>query len=249
MAGIMDPIDGSLAPEIQAYAFGKLQDFADELATERLGIYRRQRVGPFSVTSGMGDITATSPITIGSGATWNTARPVYIDGAAVIYTAGSTPRPELPMQVFTVDEWRDIVVKGITSTLSRALIYDRLYNSSGYGNIYLYPVPSASFQVVLYVPVAVTEFPLDASNNLDLTTVLALPPGYRSMLVSNLAVILSIGLIPVSDDLRERAVNSMAKVKASNVVTHMDTLSCDAATLGRNENATGFDWLTGGISA
>ena len=245
MAAVGDPF----SPEAQAYGFSKLNQFNDELAADRLAIYREQRVGPFSVTSGMGDVTASAPITIGDGATWDTARPLWIDRAGVIYTAGSTPTPELPMRSLTTKEWSEIMVKGITSTLSRALFYDRVFTSSGYGNIYLYPVPSASFQVVLYVPVATEEFPLDANGNPDFTTVIALPPGYRAMLVSNLAVIMSIGVVPVSDDLKDRATTSLARVKASNVITHMDALSCDAATrVGDHRRRNGWDWITGEIN-
>src|SRR3990167_10307382 len=223
----------TMAPEESAYGFNKLNQLVDELASDKLAIYREQRVGPFSVTSGQGDITASSPITIGSGATWNTPRPEYIDRAGVIYTAGSTPNPELPMRVFTTQEWARIITKGTTSTLSRGLFYGRLFNSSGYGNIYLYPVPSASFDIVLYVPVAVAEFANDADGNPDYTTVISLPPGYRAMLISNLAVVMSLGVKTVDPDVRAEAILTLADIKASNVVTHMDALNCDEATLGR----------------
>src|SRR3990167_3348731 len=206
----------TMAPEESAYGFNKLNQLVDRLATDRLAIYREQRVGPFSVTSGQGDITASSPITIGSGATWNTARPIWIDRAGVIYTAGSTPEPELPMRVLTTQEWARITVKGITSTLSRSLFSDLLFYSSGYGNIYLYPVPSASFEVVLYVPVAAEEFSNDADGNPAYTTVISLPPGYRPMLISNLAKILCIGTKAIDPDLREQADNTLDHVKMSN---------------------------------
>lgn len=249
MAGQADPRMGNIAPEEQAYGFSKLQQLLDTLAAERLAIYREQRVGPFSVTSGQGDATVPAPITIGAGATWDTPRPEWIDRAGIIYTAGGTPRPELPMHVFTTQEWARVVVKGITATLSRAMFYDRIFTSAGYGNVYLYPVPSASFQVVLYVPVAISEFPLDANSNPVYTTVISLPHGYRAMLVSNLAKIMCIGVNAISDDLREQATLTLGKVKSSNVVTHMDALLCDPAVIGDDcERTSGWDWITGGLS-
>lgn len=248
MAGISDPRDGNVAPEIGSYGFRKLNDLVDLLATNRLAIYRSQRVGPFSVTAGMGDITNSAPITIGDGATWDTPRPVWIDYAGVIYTAGSTPRPELKMAVFTTKEWSEKEVKGVTSTLSRALIYDRIYNASGYGNIYLYPVPSESFQVVLYVPVAVPEFADDGSGNPVFSTVIALPPGYRMMLISNLATILCLGLKPIPEDVERVAIRTLADVKSSNVVTFMDALSCEPAVRPIDGNKSGWDWITGEIN-
>ncbi len=251
-ASIMCGLTSLLTPlgaEEVFYGFGKLNEMVDEFATERLQIYREQRVGPFDVNSGDGNVTANNPITIGVGAMWNTARPVYIDRAGIIYTAGSVQQPELKMKIMTTDEWSRVEVKATTSTLSRALFYDRIFTSQGYGNIYLYPVPSASFKVVLYVPVAVTEFPLDADGNPILTTVIALPPGYRSMLVSNLAVVLALGLLPVSDDLRAQAIRTREKVMDSNVVTHMDALSCDEATRINQFGADApFDWITGGLN-
>lgn len=236
-----------LPPEEAAWAFRRLNDLIDLMKTNRLWIYRRQRVGEFTVTSGQGDITANSPITIGTGGMWNTPRPIFIDYAGVIYTAGNTPQPELKMHIFTVEEWRRITVKGITSTLSRALIYDRNFDSSGFGNIYLYPVPSATFKVVLYNPVAMDEFPLDANGNPDFTTVLAMPPGYRPLLISNLSKILCLGVLPVPEDVREQATATMDFVKSSNVITHMDALKCDDATREQDNRTSGWDWIGGGF--
>ncbi len=248
MGGMADPRDNALPPEEAAYGFRKLSDLIDELGTERLSMYREQRVGPFTVTSGMGDATVPSPITIGSGATWDTPRPLWIDRAGVIYTAGSTPRPELAMHVFTTEEWARVMVKGVTSTLPRSLFYDRLFNASGYGNLYMYPVPSASCQIVLYVPVAVSEFPRDTDGNPIYTTAVSAPAGYRSMYISHLAAIMCLGVVAISDDLREHKAESMARVKASNVVTHMDALSCDDGVLQGDHRGGTWDWINGGFA-
>lgn len=238
----------SLPPEEANYGWRKLNDLLDLLKTNRLAMYRRQRVGTFSVTAGQGDITASAPITIGSGATWDTPRPIWIDRAGVIYTAGSTPRPELAMRVFTVKEWAEVTVKGITSTLSRALIYDQNFTSGGFGYIYLYPVPSASFQVVLYTPEWIDEFAVDVNGNPDFSIVIALPPGHRMMLISNLAKILCIGVKTVDPDLERLATDSLADVKTSNVVQNMDALSCDAASRQGGGKAGGsWNWLDGGF--
>ncbi len=246
MSGQVAPGD-TFWPEESAYIFAKLNQMVDEFATERLMIYREQRVGPFNVTSGQGNVTTASPITIGPGGDWNTPRPEYIDRAGVIYTAGSAPNPELKMHVFTTKEWADITTKGVTTTLTRGLFYDRNFTSAGYGNIYLYPVPSAAFQVVLYVPVAVAEFPSDVNGNPDFTVVVSLPPGYRAMLVSNLAVISLIGVLPIPEDLYRRAMESKAKIMTANVVTHMDALSCDPAVRQRDNRGGTWDWLGGGF--
>lgn len=249
MAGMADPRDTALDPQLQNYGWRKLADLIDLLKAHRLLMFRRQRVGPFTVTSGQGDITATSPITIGTSGTWNTPRPVWIDAAGVIYTAGSTPRPELPMRVFTVREWKDITVKGITSTLSRALIYDQQFTATGttgLGHIYLYPVPSTSFQVVLYVPQAVDEFANDANGNPDYSTTIALPPGYRMMLVSNLAVLVALGVTDIPR-VEALALKTLGEVSASNAVQHMDALVCESAVLAQDNRGGSWDWIGGGF--
>lgn len=242
-------VGDEVPPEIQAYGFNKLNQFLDELATDRLTIYREQRVGPFDVHSGEGDVTTNNPITIGPGGMWDTPRPEYIDRAGVIYTAGNNPNPEEAMHIFSTKEWSRISVKGVTSSLSRTGFYDRHFNPDGFGYFYIYPVPSANFKVVLYVPVAVPEFPLDVDGNPDYTTTIALPPGYRSMLVSNLAKIMQIGIAAVSADLEKRAEDSLSRVKSANVVTHTDALDCDGATLNPGgQQQSGWDWISGGIS-
>lgn len=242
MAGMHDPRDGSLPPEESAYGFNKLNQMVDEFATERLEIYREQRVGPFNI------VANTQSYRIGSGATWNTARPLWIDRAGVLVDGGATNPVELPVKVLTTKEWSQVTVKSTTSSLPRQLFYDRDFDANSDGLIYLYPIPNVSTpDIVLYVPVAVAEFALDSDNNPIYTTTVVLPPGYRSMLISNLAVIMSLGVITVSDDLRERATTSKAKVAASNVVTHMDALGCDTAVVNSDRRGAPFDWISGGF--
>lgn len=236
MVGYQDPFQ-DLSAEDGAYGLSKLNQFIDMLAADRLAMYRRQRAGPFTVTADV------SSYTIGSGGTWNVARPAWIDYAGVIYTAGSEPNPELPIRVLTVKEWSQITVKSITSTLPQAIYYDQTFTSSGYGTIYLYPVPSEASQIVLYLPIAVAEFT-------DLVTTIALPPGYRAMLVSNLAVVLGMGVLDIPVDVQIQANKTLGNVKASNVVQEMDAMSCDAAVRSGNTGGVGrgiFNWIDGSI--
>ena len=229
MIGMNDPFQ-DLEGQESSYGLSKLNQMVDSWATERLAIYRRQRTGPFTVTS------AVASYTIGSGATWNTPRPIWIDFAGLI--SQTTPETELQMKILTVEEWRRIPAKTTTSSLPRSLFYDRQFNSSGYGSITLYPIPSANSQIVLYDPIAVAEFA-------SLDDVIALPPGYRRALIPNLAVIMGLGAIDIPADVREEAVLSFGNLKASNVVTHMDTLACDPAVRA-GDGRSGFNFLTGG---
>ena len=263
MGGMADPRDGNLAPEESSYGFSKLFALQDMLAIDKLSIYEESRIGPFNVSAGQGDVTGggsgvPAPILIGpkvAAPNWIATRPQWIDRAGVIYTQNNNPQnqPELKLSVITTKEWSEIEVKGTQSSLSRRLFYDRTYGPAGTvtadaGSIYLYPVPNAAFQVVLYVPNPMATFPYDANGNPVFTTVLSLPPGYRAMLVANLAVKMCLGVCPVPPDVRQEAVDTLAWVRASNVVTHMDALSCDPATRDSDGMySKTFNWIDGGF--
>lgn len=218
-----------LGPAEGAYALSKLNQMVDMWATDRLSIYRAQRAGPFAMVSG------TQSYAIGTGAAWNVARPLWIDGAGMIQTTVS-PNVELVMQILTKRLWQQIGVKTVQSTLPRSLWYDHTYPT---GTIYLYPVPSYANQVVLYLPIAVTEFA-------GLTDTISLPPGYRMALVSNLAVLLAMGIRNLDQAVLGLAQLSYGNLKAANVVETMDALQCDPGLLPPGGGGA-WDWLTGGI--
>ena len=215
MAGITalgQTLDGNSAN----YGFQKINQMVDLWATERLAMFRSERTSEFDLTAGTGSYT------IGAGETWNHARPLWIDGAGIIQNPSATYPVELPLHVYTRNEWRDVFVKTVQSGLPRSLWYDRSYSA---GTIYLHPVPNSSIPtIVLYVPVAVSEFA-------SLNETVSLPPGYRMALISNLAVLLCLGLRPIPEGVGELAVYSFGKLKSVNVVTHMDALECDEAIL------------------
>lgn len=228
MAGTL-AIGEELSAAEQEYALSKLNQMVDMWATDRLAIYRSQRSGPFDLVSG------TASYSIGDGATWNVARPMWIDDAGIVQTT-VTPNVELRMKILTKREWAQIGVKTVQSTLPRSLWYDQTFPD---GTIYLYPVPSYANQVVLYIPIAVAEFA-------DLTTAISLPPGYRIAMISNLAVILGMGIRTPAADVLALAQSSYGGLKGANVVETMDALQCDK---GLQTQTTGtFDWLTGNIT-
>jgi hypothetical protein len=228
-------MNGSLAqgedlpPAEAAYLFSKLNQMVDMWASDRLAIYRSQRAGPFSLVSG------TQSYAIGAGATWDVARPVWIDDAGIIQTT-VTPNTELPMRILTKREWAQVGVKTIQSTLPRSLWYDQTFPN---GTIYLYPVPSYANQIVLYIPIAVTEFAA-------LTDAISLPPGYRMALVSNLAVLGAMGIRTLGADVEGLAVRSYGNIKAANLVENMDPLECDAGLMPERSGV--FDWMTGDLT-
>lgn len=220
-------IGEDLTGDESAYALRKLADLVDLWATNRLAIYRSQRAGPFNV------VATTQSYTIGAGATWNVARPLWIDGAGVLIDGGATNPVELPVDVLTKRQWQQIPVKSTRSALPRRLWYDRAF-AAGFGTIYLYPVPNVSTpDIILYLPIAVTEFA-------TLAETVSLPPGYRMALISNLAVILKMGMGPISPEVADLARSSLGQLKSGNLVEQMDPLECDPAVLGGGSPAFNY---------
>lgn len=235
MAGIVavgETLEGSQAN----YYLNKVNQLADQWATQRLAIYRTQRTSNFALVVG------TQIYTIGTGATWSIARPLWIDGAGIIVDPNASRPVELGMQILTTREYQQITVKTTRSSLPRSLWYDHLYNASGYGQIYVYPVPSsATPAVVLYLPIAVPD-------TFALADTIALPPGYRMALISNLAMLMCLGMRNPPPGVAELAATSFGNLKTANVASQMDAMRCDEGVLKLNGGTGGaFNWLDGGI--
>lgn len=103
--------------------------------------------------------------TLGAGGNFNAPRPVRIENASILLNAGTL---ELPIAILQDEEWRDITVKGVTSSFPLQVY---VTNDFPLNNLSFWPVPSAACSVVLYTWTTLSTF---ASVN-DAVT---LPPGY-----------------------------------------------------------------------
>lgn len=118
----------------------------------------------------------TSPITIGPGQTFNVPSvPVRIKSASWLLPSGPVDLPV--MNDLSDDEYAEIALKSLTSTLPTALYYSR---GAAVGNIFLLPIPTQGNQIRLQLwnPLA---------QAIDLNTPLALPPAYWMYLVCAVA--------------------------------------------------------------
>jgi hypothetical protein len=201
----------------------ELNRLVDQWAGERLLIYR--------VTRTTWTISATQNYTVGAGGTVNVVRPVYLDHVNLIDTS-TDPDQETSLTPLTDDGWAAITQKAATSTQPSNWYYNPTFPL---GTLSLWPVPtSATLQGALYAPQHVSEFT-------SLDEVISLPPGYRRMLIKNLARDLAPSYDrPVHPELKEEAIESKATVKRNNL--RLMDLSFDAAVLG---NGTAFDIYTG----
>lgn len=215
--------------EIITEALAALNALLDSWNTERLTVPAVLR-NVFTLASN------AQSYTIGpSGAFLVTNRPSRVEKAGLIDITNNPSQPiELPMEVLTLDQWKAIPVKGVTSTIPLKLWYDQGL-SVGNGTIYLYPVPTIANQVALYLWQTLAQFQA-------VEDAFALHPGYLRAIQYNLAVELAprfenAVLSPLTV---QTAVDSKAKIKSLNAPTL--ELRCDPALVGSGK---GFDWRTG----
>lgn len=117
--------------------------------------------------------------TIGQDGTpdWTAPRPLKIDRAGLVLNNVS-PSTEIPMRVYTDQEWAAVTPKQLTSTQPTAVWYQKTVPN---GIVTWWPVPQNPYPVNLYLWVDLQEV-TDPSANIDL------PPGYQSAIEYNLAV-------------------------------------------------------------
>lgn len=115
---------------------------------------------------------------IGSGSPdYDLPRPENIDRAGLILNNVS-PSTEIPLQIYTDQEWAAVSPKQLQSTQPTGLWYQRTVPN---GLITYWPVPQYAYQVNLYLRVNLLQV-VGPTANIDL------PPGYQTAIEYNLAV-------------------------------------------------------------
>lgn len=146
---------------------------------------------------------ATS-LTIGPSQNINVTRPGRIELGSYVRADGI----DSPMESVSEEEYNSIRIKGLTGYVPRVFFYDP---GASTGTIYYFPSPSTS--VVVHHPIA-SQFAAFA----DLTTSYTFPPGYKRMMVFNLAVeVASIFDQQPSPYVMSQAAVSMRLVKRANL--------------------------------
>lgn len=204
--------------------FLSLNDMIESFSTENLIIPAKIRE-VFNITA------SKETYTMGPGGDFDTTRPQLIENALIVPT-GTNPELELPMTIFNVDQYADILVKTIQSSIPLYLYND---NANPLCNISLWPVPSVSTQIVLYSWKPLASFA-------TVNDVVVLPPGYKRMLRYNLAVEIApeFGKTNLDEKVLAIALQSLGNVKRMNQRPQL--LGLDAALLNKG---TAFNWITG----
>lgn len=158
-----------------AIALESLNDWLDQGKADRPRIYTVARDTATLTPS------ATS-FTVGSGGTINIARPTYLDRVALVDNSVS-PAVETPLgRLLTDDEYAAIPNKALTSTRPQAAYYRPDFPL---GVLIPWPISTgASLLWAIYHPVSVEEFS-------TINDSVSLPPGYRLMLITKLALMLA----------------------------------------------------------
>ena len=141
-----------------------LNDMIASWSNDSLIVYART-LESFPVVSG------TTSYTIGSGGTFDTARPIRIISA---YVRSATI--DYPLQVINDENYADVGIKSIGG-IPQFLNYTNEYPLA---TINLFPAPTTGYSLFLLTEKQLSEFTLNQT--------VALPPGWKRALIYNLAM-------------------------------------------------------------
>ncbi len=147
--------------------------------------------------------------TYGPGGDFNSSRPNNISGAGVLLNA-TVPPVEVPISVMTDAIWQALAIKNLSSAQPTSIYYNSTF-ANGLGLVNIWPVPTTALNsIVFYRALQLTTFA-------SLTSTYYVPNGYDEMLEYQLALRLSTPYRkPVTPDLRQLAIDSLANVKRAN---------------------------------
>lgn len=159
--------------------------------------------------------------TIGEGGDFSLEPPLSIDHIGLLFP-DTDPAVEVPVPLLTDDQYANLTIKGLPNPLVMAAYYDR--STPEIGTLTFWPIPTGAQSVVLYVPVAITQFS-------SATEEVTLAPGYYEAMRYNLALRLAPEYsLPVREDILDLARTTLANLKRVNF--RIADLSFDPALTG-----------------
>lgn len=188
---------GDLSPEDAELGRRTINRLLDQWNTDRARVYG-DRIITGTISAG------TQPQTVGPDSTnfTVTPRPVRITQARLIVEGIRYP---LPVQTLT--DWAAVPVPELTSAWPQIAYWDPAWPD---GNLYLWPVASAAYDIELVVPVQL--------GSLALTDTFSLPQGYQQAITLTLAEqLVSPMRVPMPPYLPSQAREARADILASNV--------------------------------
>ena len=179
-----------------------LNDMIDSWNADRLAIYTVQSTDfPF--------VLGQQTYTLGTGGNFNLARPPKIEGMSTIQLTNPSTPVEIPIALYTWEEWQNQVpVKNVSGSIPLICYDDQAFPNR---NLNFWPIPFDQPNSVRIYHWA--ELPAQM-----LAAAVSFPPGYRQAFRYNLAALLAAEFAqPVPAVVAEIAVDSLARVKAMNM--------------------------------
>lgn len=223
---LLDVIAEGETPSAQAQtdAFNILGDMLDDWSNQSL-----LRFPP--IVENFNYVPGQQSYQMGTNGTpdFSTPRPQAIE-QALTQIVGTNPANQIPIEIVNQQQWADIVVKTVQSSLPLKLwIQDTFPNMT----LNFWPVPNIANQVVLF-----SHKPFTAIANV--TSTISFPPGWAKALRYNLAIELApeYGRSP-SETVVAMAIESKAGIKRQN--TKPLLMKTDVFRSGPGA----FNWITG----
>lgn len=183
----------------QVEVLAELNTFMDSCSIDRLYI-------PYLNQESFALAANTVSYTIGSGATFNTTRPTKLIDPCFTRDAASL---DTPLTIISAEGYGEILQKNIGMTYPTKISYDQGMDASGFGTISIYPAPIAGLTLYINSWKQLQQFA-------DVSTALAMPPGYQAFIESNFAMQLCAGYVEPSQALVKMARETRAAIKAFN---------------------------------
>lgn len=224
--GAIEPNEKPTASEMQNALF-TLNQMVDSWQAQRLFIFAIQRYI-------YNPLVLQQTYTVGIGGNINIPRPPVIASVGVINQPSSTQPIELPLDMISEQEWRDIPVKNTVGALPL-----RVWDDCNFPlrNLNFWPIPNVNISFALYLWQQLNQF---ADSNI---TLYSFPPAYLRALRYALAVELAAEF--PGDDEKLPLVSSLANdaidvIKAINKPTLK--MAVDPALVNPKQDL--YNWLT-----
>lgn len=212
-----------------ATAFATLNVLNDSWGAERL-------MPPYILRTVKAITANQASYTVGSGGNVNMVRPVFISHINYIDTSNSSL--ELPLMLWTDDQYAAQPLKALTSSLPTAAYYNPTY-ASGMGTLIPWPIPtSTTLQWIIYSPVAVPQFAATSDT-------LLLPPGYHRFIILSLAFDLA-PIYGVSKEVRDGVEKDLRKATILIKQANYRTSDLFVPSINNNRTGIGYDAFISG---
>lgn len=204
----------------QSDALAALNQIIESWNLQGLALYRRENVAYSLVPS-------QQSYTIGSGANFNGARPITLNGAFV--TRGGI---DYQLEPLTQAQWNEILQKSQESQLPEAVYYEPTFPD---GTLRFWPAPLESLTVTLAINMQLGAIA-------DINDDLAFPPGYERALVYALAVDLApeYPAVTLSQRVIDTADEALADIKRANNTQNQPAVFDSALAGGRCRSLAAF---------